>query len=183
MHGWRLCPAPDPAALATVEKMGSLLPWFTVNCALRSGEYPFIPCLVQRPFFVHSPPLSLGQSTFTIPLPILDCSGGVAGGFQNTLAPGDHGSPISTFSYSPSLATAKQLSQNRLPVASLQSRHANSCLDEQKCWPSHDLLLSSKTLQDSSFTLVKPRQIINKIMTDPCVIYIFISLNISRTCP
>jgi len=70
---------------------------------------------------------------------------------------------------------AKQLSQNRLPVASLQSRHANSCLDG----PSHDLLLTSKTLQ---FSRVKPWQIFNKIMTDPCVIYIFISLNISRTC-
>jgi len=107
MHGWMLCPAPDPAALATVEKMGCLLPWSTVNGVLRSGDYPFIPCLVQRPFFVDSPPLSLGQSTFTIPLPILDCSGGVAGGFLNTLAPGDHGSPISTFSYSLSLATVQ----------------------------------------------------------------------------
>lgn len=42
---------------------------------------------------------------------------------------------------------AKQLAQNRLPVASLQSRHANSCLDEQRCWPSRDLLLPSKSLQ------------------------------------
>lgn len=111
MHGWRLCPAPDPAALATVEKMDFLLPWSTVNCVLRTGDYPFIPWLVQGPSFVHSTPLLLGQSTLTIPLPILDCSGEVAEGFRNKLAPWDHGSPISTFSYSPSLATV----QNNLP--------------------------------------------------------------------
>lgn len=125
MCGWRPCPLPDPAVLTVIEKMGSLPPWSYY--VLPSGDYPFISYLAQRLLFVLSTAMSLGQSILTMPLPVLDFSGGVAEGFQNKLVPEDHGSAISISSHLPLCKTThpEWITSSLLMVTPYP--HTNSC--------------------------------------------------------